>query len=130
MAQLTVLPSPDWTVRVDPDQLRQVLWNVITNADRIGVGLGRSLRIELGSEARDDEVVLWVDDDGPGIPEELRQRIFEPFFTTRPDGNGLGLATCHQLVQRNGGVMGATRSPLGGARFTIRLPLASDPPGA
>jgi BirA family biotin operon repressor/biotin-[acetyl-CoA-carboxylase] ligase len=87
--------------------------------------------LELGAELADDDVVLTVDDDGPGVPEELRQRIFEPFFTTRPDGNGLGLATCHQLVQRNGGVIGATRSPLGGARFTIRLPaVATDLSGA
>lgn len=128
---LEVLALPERTVRVDPDQLRQVLWNVITNADRIGQGLGRRLRVELGAEADGDDVVLCVDDDGPGVPEELRQRIFEPFFTTRPDGNGLGLATCHQLVQRNGGVMGATRSPLGGARFTIRLPaVRTDPSGA
>jgi two-component system sensor histidine kinase PilS (NtrC family) len=115
-------------VRVDPDQFRQVLWNVITNADRIGLGLARRLRVELGVEVDGDDVVLFVDDDGPGVPEELRQRIFEPFFTTRPDGNGLGLATCHQLVQRNGGVLGATRSPLGGARFTIRLPAVAGPP--
>jgi two-component system, NtrC family, sensor histidine kinase PilS len=131
-AELAVVSSVDRSVRVDPEQLRQVLWNVITNADRIGVGLGRHLRIELGIEDGDgDDVVLFVDDDGPGVPEELRQRIFEPFFTTRPDGNGLGLATCHQLVQRNGGVMGATRAPrLGGARFTIRLPAAPSLPGA
>ena len=116
---------PERWVHVDPDQLRQVLWNVITNADRIGEGLGRPMRVEVGvDDAENDDVVLTVDDDGPGVPEELRQRIFEPFFTTRPDGNGLGLATCHQLVGRNGGVMGATRSPLGGARFTIRLPRA------
>jgi two-component system sensor histidine kinase PilS (NtrC family) len=128
---LTVPVLPDRMVRVDPDQLRQVLWNVITNADRVGQGLDRRLRVELGAEVADDDVVLTVDDDGPGVPEELRQRIFEPFFTTRPDGNGLGLATCHQLVQRNGGVIGATRSPLGGARFTIRLPaVATDPSGA
>lgn len=115
---------PDVWIAVDSDQMRQVLWNVITNADIVGASLGRSLRITVGAEVEGDTVNLVVDDDGPGVPEELRQRIFEPFFTTRPDGNGLGLATSHQLVSRNAGVMGAQRSPtLGGARFSIRLPL-------
>jgi two-component system sensor histidine kinase PilS (NtrC family) len=129
-ADLFVVGVVDHTITVDPDQLRQVLWNVITNADRIGAGLGRRVRIEVGAHDGDDnDVVIFVDDDGPGVPEELRQRIFEPFFTTRSDGNGLGLATSHQLVQRNGGVMGAGRSPLGGARFTIRFPAATHPVG-
>lgn len=121
-SDLIIQPIPDCQVNADADQLRQVLWNIITNADRVGDGLGRRLRILVGVEVDGDDVVIFVDDDGPGVPEELRQRIFEPFFTTRPVGNGLGLATCHQLVGRNGGVMGATRSPMGGARFTIRLP--------
>lgn len=118
------VPCPDVWIAVDSDQMRQVLWNVITNADIVGASLGRSLRITVGAEVEGETVNLVVDDDGPGVPEELRQRIFEPFFTTRPDGNGLGLATSHQLVSRNTGVMGAQRSPtLGGARFSIRLPL-------
>jgi two-component system sensor histidine kinase PilS (NtrC family) len=125
-ADLVVVGVVDRSITVDPDQLRQVLWNVITNADRIGAGLGRRVRIEVGAHDGDDnDVLIFVNDDGPGIPEDIRQRIFEPFFTTRSDGNGLGLATSHQLVQRNGGVMGAGRSPLGGARFTIRFPAAT-----
>jgi len=122
------LPCPDLWVQADANQLRQVLWNVITNADAVGASLGRQLRITVAAEVDGDAVAMVIDDDGPGIPEELRQRIFEPFFTTRPDGNGLGLATSHQLVTRNGGVMGVQRSPtLGGARFSIRLPLDTTP---
>ncbi len=131
---VTVTDVVDADVNVDPDQLRQVLWNVITNADRMGArvdgspaGAGAStdkkLVVHVSSERIDDDVIIAVDDDGPGVADDLRQRIFEPFFTTRPDGNGLGLATSHQLVSNNGGVMGVMRSKtLGGARFTLRFP--------
>ncbi len=123
-AEIQMGPISKADVRVDADQLRQVLWNVITNADKIGESVGRRLRVRVGASVDGDTVVISVEDDGPGVPTELRQRIFEPFFTTRPDGNGLGLATSHQLIAQNGGVMGVQASPeLGGALFTIRLPI-------
>jgi two-component system sensor histidine kinase PilS (NtrC family) len=123
-SRIRLLDIGDIDVCVDNDQLRQVLWNVLTNADRIGDSIGQRLDIEVSATIDGNEVIIAVDDSGPGVPEDLRQRIFEPFFTTRPDGNGLGLATSHQLVSQNGGVMGVLRSPtLGGARFTLRFPL-------
>ncbi|KAB2888608.1 MAG: PAS domain S-box protein [Desulfobulbaceae bacterium] len=66
---------------------------------------------------------ISVHDNGPGVPENSRERIFEPFFTTRADGTGLGLAIARQTVSEHKGSITADSSRLGGARFTIRLPL-------
>jgi len=69
---------------------------------------------------------LTVDDDGPGIPEEERERVFLPFVTTKApgEGTGLGLALCRKLIEAHGGTVTATASPLGGARFRLWLPAA------
>ena len=123
-ATLTTTGGAEVFVHADAGQLRQVLWNIITNADRMIDSVGRKGQIAVGIDVDVDAASIWIDDDGPGVPDELRQRIFEPFFTTRADGNGLGLATCQMLIRQNQGTIGAQKSPhLGGARFVIRLPL-------
>ena len=83
-------------------------------------GAGRIL-VHIGVDH--GEASLTVDDDGPGVPDDIRPRIFEPFFTTRPDGTGLGLATVHQTIVQGGGSIAVEKSPLGGARFVMKLPL-------
>ncbi|MDP2342904.1 MAG: ATP-binding protein [Deltaproteobacteria bacterium] len=117
----------DVVARCDPAQLRQVLWNLLVNADAVVALAGREGKVELSAQREGDEVVFHVDDDGPGVPEELRDRVFEPFFTTRPNGNGLGLATCQQLIRQNQGRIGVATSPLGGARFSVHLALDRSP---
>jgi two-component system, NtrC family, sensor histidine kinase HydH len=69
-------------------------------------------------------VDVVVDDDGPGVPAETRNRIFEPFFTTKAKGSGLGLSIVHAIVTQHGGTIHADASPEGGARFVLRLPRA------
>ncbi len=113
----------DVVARCDPAQLRQVLWNLLVNADAVIALAGRGGTVNVSVRSEGEEVIFHVDDDGPGVPEELRDRVFEPFFTTRPDGNGLGLATCQQLVRQNGGSINVSTSPLGGARFSVHLAL-------
>ncbi len=105
----------------DPNQLRQILWNLLANADAIISSLGRRGRVDVTAAVDGDAVVVVVDDDGPGIAPELRERVFEPFFTTRSDGNGLGLATCAQLARQNAAHISVEGSPAGGARFILRL---------
>jgi two-component system OmpR family sensor kinase len=79
---------------------------------------------------RDGAVELTVDDQGPGVPAEHRERIFDRFFTWRPDGGaephlGLGLGIARALVERHGGALElAAERPLGGARFRVRWPAA------
>ena len=79
----------------------------------------------LGARAADGVVELAVADSGPGVPADLRGRIFEPFFTTRPRGTGLGLAVARQIVEAHGGRIDVGEDTGGGARFTVRLPVAA-----
>jgi len=72
-------------------------------------------------------VRLWVEDNGPGIPPELRERIFEPFFTTKAHGSGLGLSIVHSIVTQHGGELSVESSASGGARFVLTLPAWSAP---
>ena len=71
--------------------------------------------------------VITVSDNGPGIPEEDREKVFDLFYTTKEPGNGtgLGLSICARLVESMGGRIALDRGPEGGARFTIRLPGAT-----
>jgi signal transduction histidine kinase len=63
-----------------------------------------------------------VDDNGPGIAEADRARVFEPYYTTKAHGTGLGLAIVKRIAFDHGGSVAVSASPLGGARFTLRLP--------
>ena len=104
----------------DAAKLRQVLWNLLRNAaEAAGRGGGR-VRVEL--RRGDDEAQVRVEDDGPGIPPEHRDRLFEPFFTTKARGTGLGLATVHSLVTDHRGTIEVDSDPGRGTCFTVRLP--------
>jgi two-component system sensor histidine kinase PilS (NtrC family) len=109
----------------DPSQVRQALWNLVRNAAQAAGGDGRAGRVRVEVRAERDCALLVVDDDGPGVPPDIRARVFEPFFTTRADGTGLGLATVHQTLAQQGGGVRLADSPLGGARFEVRLPRSS-----
>jgi two-component system sensor histidine kinase PilS (NtrC family) len=85
-------------------------------------------QIEIEAESRpapDDQemIVISISDNGPGVPEDNREKIFEPFYTTRADGTGLGLAIARQTVREHRGTIAVDAGRLGGARFTIQLPL-------
>lgn len=106
----------------DADRLRQVLVNLLLNAAQALGGRGRiTVRLEAAAEG----LVLWVADDGPGIPEALRERIFEPFFSTkaRGEGTGLGLPVCRKLIEEHGGSLTVATGGDGGALFRVQLPL-------
>ena len=70
-----------------------------------------------------------VEDTGPGIPDEIRDRIFEPFFTTKPvgQGTGLGLSLCHGIVEGHGGTLSLISEPGEGAIFRVELPVVAPP---
>ena len=112
-------------VDADGDQLSQVLLNLLLNAaDALAESGGRSVRVR--GAARGGEVVLEVEDDGPGMPPEVRARLFEPFFTTKPagTGTGLGLAVCRDLVREHGGRIEVDSEPGRGTRVRVILPAA------
>ena len=102
----------------DPKLLGEVISNLVSNAieaKREGVHV-RLSAVRSGSDA----VLLSVEDDGPGIPEERLESIFKPFVTTKSGGTGLGLAICRKIVEEHGGTIQAEPGTAG-ARFVIRL---------
>ena len=80
-------------------------------------------RITVAVSIDDGEVVVTVEDDGPGIPADVQSRLFEPFFTTKPvgQGTGLGLEIARRIVEAHRGTLAFTSEP-GRTRFTVRLP--------
>jgi signal transduction histidine kinase len=106
------------TVSADDARLRQVIMNLALNA--LEASPDGKVTLQVGLDGA--EVVLNVDDTGPGVPAELRERIFEPFFTTKASGSGLGLPIVHAIVTQHGGTLTVSDAPSGGARFTVRLP--------
>jgi signal transduction histidine kinase len=107
----------------DEERLRQVMMNLALNALE-AVANGGLLRVSCRPAEGDGMVEIVVEDSGPGIPPELRDRIFEPFFTTKAEGSGLGLPIVHAIVSQHGGTIAAEEAPQGGARFVLRLPRA------
>jgi two-component system sensor histidine kinase PilS (NtrC family) len=109
-------------VAVDPQRLRQVLWNLLDNAAKASpTGATIALRTRKDGE----RVAIDVVDHGAGIAATDLPHIFEPFFTTRPDGTGLGLAICQKLVRGHGGEIVVQSEPASGSTFTIVLPAAA-----
>jgi two-component system NtrC family sensor kinase len=116
----------------DPDQLAQVLINLVVNAQHALAQRPepRRLHIAVRHDRAGDALVLTVADNGPGISPAIRSRIFDPFFTTKPvgEGTGLGLAMSLGHVRSHGGSMEIEATPGGGATFVVRLPLAEPAP--
>ncbi len=109
----------------DEARLDQVVLNLINNAiEAVEVGTDKRTLVRLASDGT--EAILTVEDSGPGVLPEHANRLFEPFFTTKQVGQGLGLglATVHRIVTDHGGSVACGRAALGGAVFTVRLPLA------
>jgi signal transduction histidine kinase len=105
----------------DVNALRQIMGNLLTNGWSMQPEGHRRLRVEAAREG--DEIVIAVDDAGPGVPDDKRDEVFECFFSTRSDGTGLGLPIARRLAEMNGGQLelARQRSGLGGARFLLRL---------
>lgn len=117
-------PPEPLEVFADPDPLRQVLVNLLLNAAQ---AMGGSGEVAVTLERAGEQVSLTVDDSGPGVPLELRERIFDPFFSTKGsgEGTGLGLSLCRKLMEEQGGSLFVADAPAGGARFGLLLPVAS-----
>ena len=112
--------TADAPAMATPDGLTQVMVNLLNNARQAcpsGATVYVRTRLDNGT------VHIEVDDEGPGIPQELSDRVFEPFFTTKPDGlgTGLGLSVSRQIVERFGGSLTYTPRDAGGSRFTVTL---------
>ncbi len=117
--ELVSNPEP-FLVNADDGQLRQVLSNLVTNAVQ-AIGDDGVVTVEL--QRGDDQVLIVVRDNGPGIAVEDRKRLFEPLFTTKAKGTGLGLSICRQIVERHGGTVELQEHEGSGASFCVCLPI-------
>ena len=115
-------------VFADPHQIQQVLLNLVINAEQAMLtsnGRG-TLMVRTWQDPEHESIVLEVNDDGPGVPEDVRTKIFDPFFTTKEvgKGTGLGLTVAYAIVEEHGGRMWLTSDPGAGASFYVELPVA------
>lgn len=114
-------PTSPTPALLDREAIQRALLNLIRNAIQAAP---RGGRVRLGSQAANAGLELSVDDDGPGVAPDKVEAIFAPFFTTKQKGTGLGLALVRRTALAHGGTVRVERSPLGGARFVLELPLA------
>lgn len=117
--------SPDLLpISADPDQIRQVVWNLVSNAIQAVGGSGiLTVTTHLADPAEGIGVVLEVSDTGGGIPHDVVHNIFNPFFTTKAKGTGLGLPIVHAIVEKHGGTIHLDNREGTGVAFSIFLPL-------
>ena len=113
----TTFPDPCPRIDSDLEGLQSILINFLENA-LDATGSGGSIRIRCLEE--EGFLSLHVQDSGPGIPPESRERIFEPFFTTKPHGTGLGLAICRKIIDDLGGDLRLGEGP--GGHFILTIP--------
>src|SRR5439155_20090061 len=110
-------PRQPVVAQADPNQLQQVLYNLLFNALDAQPAGGR-VRVAVSA---DPDLTISVEDDGPGLPADVRDRVFEPFVSTKESGMGLGLSICRRIVEGHGREITAADRPGGGTALTVRL---------
>ncbi len=129
--KLNLESTVDVRFRADPQQLKQVLINLVQNAaesiERDGSITLRARQDRLPLKGRTSEVVIIeVEDNGPGIPPEVQERLFEPFFSTKKEGTGLGLPIAVRIIDKHGGALEFKSFPGKGTTFGVVLPVYRD----
>jgi two-component system, NtrC family, nitrogen regulation sensor histidine kinase NtrY len=117
-------PQPD--AQLDPAQINRVIVNLLSNAIDAVLTTGRTGMISLVTrlDAAIEAIVIEISDNGPGIPEAIRDRVFEPYFSTKESGTGLGLAMVNQIVNDHGGYIRIAQSNENGTLVRIEIPLS------
>ncbi len=114
------------TVNIDASTVKQVLLNMILNAQQ-AMDQGGELIIQ--TQRHGEQAAILISDTGPGIQPVLLNRIFAPYFSTKPKGTGLGLAIAKKIIEAHHGSMAVESEPGKGTRFTVELPLYKTPDG-
>jgi nitrogen fixation/metabolism regulation signal transduction histidine kinase len=132
--QITVafdVPPGEARANLDKQMLRRALINLIRNSAQAIRDQSRTEgKVRVSLQRSGDFWSIDIDDDGPGIPAESRERIFDPYVTTKHDGTGLGLAIVKKVIVEHGGIISALESPLGGARVRVTIPAGGSAPSA
>ncbi|MGE0085640.1 MAG: PAS domain S-box protein [Desulfococcaceae bacterium] len=111
----------------DAHMIERVILNLINNAaDAMRDPHIEKKILEIAVIRKGNEANICVSDSGPGIPADAVRKIFDPFFSTKNYGTGIGLSLCHRIVTDHGGFLDVSVSPLGGAGFTVRLPVKEE----
>jgi signal transduction histidine kinase len=129
---IRTLPSNPLPVNIDADLIKQAVLNVIKNGAQ-AMPEGGTLRVTLEESKRDDSrredsrrfAVLRVSDEGPGIPEEIREKIFDLYFTTKSGGSGIGLAMTYRILQLHYGSIEVQLNRERGTEFVLQIPLSA-----
>jgi len=116
------MPDRPMVVNVDADLIKQAAINVIQNGAQ-AMPEGGTLRVVLEEQRK--FAVLRIADQGPGIPDDIREKIFDLYFTTKSGGSGIGLAMTYRIVQLHYGSIEVQSSPERGTEFLLRIPLAA-----
>jgi C4-dicarboxylate-specific signal transduction histidine kinase len=103
--------------------IEQVFLNLTQNAARALKNVTDTKKIAISSSTVNNQIHVSVSDSGPGVLDELKDKIFDPFFTTNPDGSGIGLSIAQRIVTDHNGSLTVTTGKLGGAHFTVSLPI-------
>jgi two-component system nitrogen regulation sensor histidine kinase NtrY len=119
---------PDIEIRIDADQMWLAVGNLLNNAAEAALERPDP-RVRLGVQAVENEILILVEDSGPGVPDDQADQVCLPFFTTKPTGSGVGLSLARQIAQGHGGALAllpaaapSGHAPLGGARFSLSIP--------
>ena len=134
---IRILPPIPLPVNIDADLIKQALLNVIKNGAQ-AMPQGGTLRVTLEDSRKDENrrdetrkeesrkfAVLRISDDGPGIPQEIREKIFDLYFTTKAGGSGIGLAMTYRILQLHYGSVEVQSNGVRGTEFVLRIPLSS-----
>jgi signal transduction histidine kinase len=119
-------------IKVIPQDIGRVLLNLINNAFQAVADFqgfenleGPGPKVEVTTKSLDGKIEVSVSDNGPGIPDEIKEKVFQPFFTTKPtgEGTGLGLSLSYDIIKSHGGKIEVESKVGKGTKFTILLPI-------
>jgi len=108
---------------VDFRMLEQVFLNLLTNASQVMKDINGPKTIEIASSKSYNSCQITFSDSGPGVPSNIRDKIFDPFYTTKSNGFGIGLSISHRIITDHGGTLILSESKLGGAMFSVDIPI-------
>jgi len=103
----------------DPDLLKRILANLINNAVQ---AMPKGGKLSIGAIREGNDLIITVEDNGVGIPEDVKPKLFTPLFTTKSKGQGFGLAACKRMTEALGGTLSFESEVGKGTKFTLRLP--------